>query len=245
MQCTPPRRNRPKVSAAAAFVSTVSCIGVSHRGAPLEVLERLAIPPEALPRALRHFAARGPAGERLREGVILSTCNRTEIYSAGGPVQPADGMPEILSVLPAGLVDVLSESSGLSRADLAGRMIRYDGWAAAEHLFRVVCGLDSLVVGESQVAGQVARAYAAAQRAGPRGSCSPRCSSPRSAADDVPAPGSASAAAPPTPAPRPWTWPSRPQARSPGHAPWSSAPARSGASSSTSCAGAASRTSTS
>ena len=78
-------------------------------------------------------------------------------------------MPEIFSALPPGLVDVLCASSGLPPRDLAVRMFRHDGWAAAEHLFRVVCGLDSLVVGESQVIGQVARAYAAAQSAGTAG----------------------------------------------------------------------------
>jgi len=133
------------------------------------VLERLAIPTEALPGALRHFAARSQNGDRLCEGVILSTCNRTEIYAAWGSPRPVDTVPDILSVLPPALVDGLSAHSGLTRADLASRMFRYDGWPAAEHLFRVVCGLDSLVVGESQVAGQVARAYAAAQKAGTAG----------------------------------------------------------------------------
>jgi glutamyl-tRNA reductase len=165
------------VSAADPFDSVISCIGVSHHGAPLELLERLSIPSAALPCALEHFAARGADGERLCEGVILSTCNRTEIYAAGRPTnsaaqpsaQPADGMPEIFSLVPPGLVAVLSRSSGLSPVDIAARMFRHDGWAAAEHLFRVVCGLDSLVIGESQVVGQVARAYAAAQKAGTAG----------------------------------------------------------------------------
>lgn len=157
------------MSAAAAFDYAVSCIGVSHHGASLELLERLTIPSASLRRVLEHFSARGPEGERLCEGVVLSTCNRTEIYAAGRPATHRDGMPDIFSVLPPGLVDVLCEGSGLAPRDLAVRMFRHDGWAAAEHLFRVVCGLDSLVVGESQVIGQVARAYAAAQSAGTAG----------------------------------------------------------------------------
>ncbi len=157
------------MSAAARFEYAVFCIGVSHHDAPLDLLERLCIPSEALPRALEHFTARGPDGERLCEGVVLSTCNRTEIYAAGQAAPAVHGMPGVFSALPPSLVDALSASSGLSPVELAARMFRRDGWAAAEHLFRVICGLDSLIVGESQVAGQVARAYAAAQSAGTAG----------------------------------------------------------------------------
>ena len=157
------------MSAAEPLEYAVSCIGVSHHGASLDLLERLSIPSEALPRVLQHFAACGPDGERLGEAVVLSTCNRTEIYTAGRAAPPVHGMPGIFSTLPPGFVDVLSASSGLSSAELAARMFRHDGWAAAEHLFRVVCGLDSLIIGESPVVGQVARAYAAAQSAGTAG----------------------------------------------------------------------------
>ena len=142
---------------------------MSHHGAPLELLERLSIPADMLPLALSSFAARGPDGRRLCEGVVLSTCNRTEVYASRGALdRSGSGLP-LLAGLPDGAVDFLCERSGLDRGELAQRLYRHDGGDAVEHLFRVVCGLDSLVAGEAQIAGQVARAYAAAQAAGTAG----------------------------------------------------------------------------
>ncbi len=96
---------------------------------------------------------------------MLSTCNRTEIYFAPRADPSSPGEPGIFAGLPPGVLDLLVTRSGFSRPELSRHLARYDGWAAAEHLFRVVCGLDSLVVGESQIVGQVARAYAQAQSA--------------------------------------------------------------------------------
>jgi glutamyl-tRNA reductase len=142
-----------------------SCIGVSHHHATLDLLEKLSIPADALSLALEHFTPRDDEGRRRCEGVVLSTCNRTEIYFSPRGGSSAEEGAGIFAGLPAGLVDLLVMRSGLCPEDLAGRLVRCDGWAAAEHLFRVVCGLDSLVVGESQIVGQVARAYAQAQAA--------------------------------------------------------------------------------
>ena len=142
---------------------------MSHHRANLDFLERLAIPGEALAGALQHFVARDARGRRQREGVVVSTCNRTEIYFSPRGTPGSDAAADLLAGLPASFVDFLATRSGLSRAELSRRLVRYDGWAAAEHLFRVVCGLDSLVVGESQIVGQVARAYARAQTAGTAG----------------------------------------------------------------------------
>jgi glutamyl-tRNA reductase len=144
------------------------CVGASHHGAHLELLERLSLPAEALPEALVPFSERGPDGRRLCEGVILSTCNRTEIYAAPSVEHHGDG-PPVLCGLPRRTVELLCRMAGLPAEALAARLVRREGWAAAEHLFRVVCGLDSLVVGERQVLGQAARAYAAAQAAGTAG----------------------------------------------------------------------------
>jgi glutamyl-tRNA reductase len=142
---------------------------VSHHGAPLELLERLSIPAGMLPEALSPFTARDPEGRRVCEGVVLSTCNRTEVYTASlDRLRPA-GDPTPFAGLPAGIVQFLCQRSGLSSGEMASRLFRHDGWDAVDHLFRVVCGLDSLVVGESQVVGQVARAYSAAQAAGTAG----------------------------------------------------------------------------
>ena len=166
---------------AVSLEHAVSCIGVSHHHATLDLLERLSLSSSGLREALALFSPRDPDGRRLREGVVLSTCNRMEIYftprdtarapggaaGLGGAAGP--GAPGIFGGLPPGLLEMLCRHSGLSAAELAALLFRLDGWAADEHLFRVVCGLDSLIAGESQIVGQVARAYAEAQSAGTAG----------------------------------------------------------------------------
>lgn len=164
-----PRRNQPEVSATAPLEHALFCIGVSHHGAPLELLERLSVPAEVLPRALVPFTARDSDGKRLCEGVVISTCNRTEVYAARRDFVQPSAVSSRFEGLPEGIVEFLCRRSGLRPGELAGRLFRHEGWAAVDHLFRVVCGLDSLVVGESQILGQVARAYAAAQAAGSAG----------------------------------------------------------------------------
>ena len=113
-------------------------VGVSHRHAPLEVRERL-------------YLAEGHAVDLARElgGVVLSTCNRTEIYLAGGD--------------PAIAREALERASGI---DLEGVLAVWEGDEAVEHLFRVSAGLDSLVPGEAQILGQVRLAYEQALTAG-------------------------------------------------------------------------------
>ena len=119
----------------------VRAVGVSHRNAPLEVRERL-------------FLADGDAIELAKElgAVVLSTCNRTEVYSIGGD--------------PAGARNELERLSGL---DLGGVLASWEGDEAVEHLFRVAAGLDSLVPGEGQILGQVRLAYESALTAGATG----------------------------------------------------------------------------
>jgi glutamyl-tRNA reductase len=113
-------------------------VGVSHRHAPLEVRERL-------------YMADGHAFELARElsAVVLSTCNRTEIFMLGGDRAAARA--------------ALERRSGL---DLEGVLATWDGDEVVEHLFRVAAGLDSLVPGEAQILGQVRLAYEAALTAG-------------------------------------------------------------------------------
>ena len=113
-------------------------VGVSHRHAPLELRERL-------------YLADGHAAELAKElgAVVLSTCNRTEIYLEGG--DPAVACAE------------LERHSGL---DLEGVLATWERGEAVEHLFRVAAGLDSLVPGEAQILGQVRLAYEAALGAG-------------------------------------------------------------------------------
>jgi glutamyl-tRNA reductase len=125
----------------------VIVLGVSHHGAPLDVRERLAFRgAEVLPTLsrLRDRAA-------VREGVLLSTCNRTELYLVDGP---ADAVAEGWSLL----------SERLGADATAYGYVRRDRDAAA-HLFRVVSGMDSLVVGEAQIHGQVRDAWEASRAA--------------------------------------------------------------------------------
>ena len=125
----------------------VIVLGVSHHGAPLDVRERLAFRSvEVLPTLAR---LRDQAG--AREGVLLSTCNRTELYLVDGS---GDGVREGWALL--------SERLG---ADASGYgYVRRDREAAA-HLFRVASGMDSLVVGEAQIHGQVRDAWEASRAA--------------------------------------------------------------------------------
>jgi glutamyl-tRNA reductase len=136
---------------------TIVNVGLSHRFAPAEMLEKLAVPSAEL----------GDVLTRLRtvpsvdEVVVLSTCNRVEIYAA------ASGPAEQVTQAVAGLM----ASRGRFRTGEVLRMARTRvGGAAASHLFSVACGLDSMAVGEDQIVAQIkaaARAAAAAETAGP------------------------------------------------------------------------------
>ena len=126
-------------------------VGVSHRTAPVDLRERLDFQARGVEGALRNLTARGV----VREAVIVSTCNRAEIYAAGDDVNAAREdvvrfIGQFHSVEPAALGPHIYEKSDLE---------------AARHLFRVSAGLDSLVVGEPQILGQVKDAHAAAARA--------------------------------------------------------------------------------
>ena len=127
-------------------------VGLSHKTAPVEIRERLAIPESALPRALealRHYGS-------VREGLILSTCNRVEVFARGEPS----------SELEHSLHRFLADYHGLPFASIHPYLYHYREREAIRHLFRVTASLDSMVVGEPQILGQVKSAYAAAHAAG-------------------------------------------------------------------------------
>jgi glutamyl-tRNA reductase len=131
-------------------------VGISHRTAPVELRERVDFQSRGVDRALAALATRGVA----REAVVLSTCNRSEIYAA---VDDAG----------AGRTDLVAFLSAFHKVDpatLAPHVHSATDLDVARHLFRVAAGLDSLVVGEPQILGQVKEAHAAAtelQAAGP------------------------------------------------------------------------------
>ncbi|HWB37451.1 MAG TPA: glutamyl-tRNA reductase, partial [Rugosimonospora sp.] len=123
-------------------------IGVTHRSAPVPVLESLAVPPQQVPDLLADLL-RQPY---VREALVLSTCNRVEVYAE-------------VSAFHGGLTDVggvLARQARLSAADLAPYLSVHYEADAVRHAFEVACGLDSMVVGEAQILGQLRDAYAVA-----------------------------------------------------------------------------------
>jgi glutamyl-tRNA reductase len=127
-------------------------IGLNHRTAPVEIRERLAFPSEAIGHALRGLldALRGLLErESLKEGVILSTCNRVEICALAS--QGFEGTSDAKEFMAA--------YHGIPLGELNGYLYHYEGDEAVRHLFRVGSSLDSMVLGEPQILGQVKDAY--------------------------------------------------------------------------------------
>lgn len=134
---------------------SVLVVGLSHRTAPVGLLERVTLPPDAATKLLDDVVATDHAGEAM----VLSTCNRVEVYVDvdkfhGGVAQTSE---------------LLARSTGVSLDELTPHLyVHYEDRAVA-HLFAVTCGLDSMVVGESQILGQVRASLRAAQDAGTAG----------------------------------------------------------------------------
>jgi glutamyl-tRNA reductase len=129
---------------------TLVTLGVSHRLAPVGVRERLYLTTEQGIGLARLLA------DAHGEAVVVSTCNRTEVYLATQDAEKAF----------ADARSVLTEASGLGEGDLDPFFARLEGDDVTAHLFRVAAGLDSLVEGEPQILGQVREAYRAARSAG-------------------------------------------------------------------------------
>lgn len=127
-------------------------VGLSHRTAPVTTREQAAFSPDELPCALEQLAGLEAVGEAL----ILSTCNRVEILA-----QAEHGQEGI-----AAIGNFLHRFHGLAPGELNPFLYALDSGAAVRHIFRVACGLDSIVIGESQILGQLREAYRAARRAG-------------------------------------------------------------------------------
>jgi glutamyl-tRNA reductase len=125
-------------------------IGLSHHSSPVTVRERFAFAEAALPGALQELRAAGLA----REAVILSTCNRVEIYAVSD-------LPEGQAM--AGLRQFLLDYHKF-QGPLEGEIYGRGGRQGLEHLFKVACGLDSMVLGETEILGQLKKAYDTALR---------------------------------------------------------------------------------
>ena len=142
----------------------ILCLGFSHQTTPLALRERLALSAEGVADLLRRFASRQGAAHAetafagLCELAVLSTCNRFEFYVC----LPEEGTA-------SGLMDLLCEARGVSRAVVEPGLYRYRDHDAVMHLCRVAAGLESQVLGEAQILGQVTEAYQMAQSEGTAG----------------------------------------------------------------------------
>ncbi len=136
---------------------TLLCLGINHHSTPLALRERLALSPEAVAAALERFAAeRASQPGGLTELAVLSTCNRLEVYAV---TQAAEDGMEAPAAAWAALEALILSARGLSGAELEGKVYRHVNDAAAQHLCRVAAGLDSMVLGEPQILGQVRAAH--------------------------------------------------------------------------------------
>jgi glutamyl-tRNA reductase len=134
-------------------------VGLSHRTAPVDVRERLAAGADALPAVLARLAAR----TELAEVLFLSTCNRVEVFALAPSSAGEEGVDAALRAIR----EELARHGGVRSGDDLARYL-YDkrGEEAVEHVFRVAASLDSMVLGEPQILGQVKEAYEAAVAAG-------------------------------------------------------------------------------
>lgn len=130
----------------------VYTFGLNHVSAPVSVRERVAMPLEVIKPALDGL--RSTFGERVKEAAILSTCNRTELYCAADP--------EVSLHLPRWLADF----NQLDAQHLQPHLYQHHHNEAVRHAFRVASGLDSMVLGEPQILGQMKEAVRAAEQAG-------------------------------------------------------------------------------
>src|SRR5436305_8884609 len=119
--------------------------GVSHKTAPLELRERLALTEGSAAGALRDLVGT----ESVAEAAAISTCNRTELYLVvADPVEAESAA-----------LGILSRHADIRPTELVGHLYSLRASEAARHLFRVTAGLDSMILGEAEIQGQVKRAY--------------------------------------------------------------------------------------
>lgn len=131
---------------------SVLVVGLNHKTAPVGLLDQVAVPSQELPKALASLTGR----EHITEAVVLSTCNRVEVYARVSRYHGAM----------ADIRDFFGEWAGIPPEDVADCAYDYYADAAASHLFAVTAGLDSMVVGERQVALQVKQAFHDAEAEG-------------------------------------------------------------------------------
>jgi glutamyl-tRNA reductase len=126
-------------------MSDLLALGISHKTAPLELRERLALTEGRAAGVLNELRSH----DQVSEAAAISTCNRTEIYLVVSDQVEAENLA----------LSALSRQAGIRPTELIESLYSYRGIEAARHLFRVAAGLDSMIVGEAEIQGQVKRAY--------------------------------------------------------------------------------------
>jgi glutamyl-tRNA reductase len=139
----------------------ILALGVTHRSAPIEVRERLAFVDDHMEDALRRLLLL----PRIEEGAIISTCNRVEVLATS-----SDGDAAVED-----LVEFLASNERIRREELTNHISVFRGREAVRHVFRMASSLDSMVVGEPQILGQLKDSYTAASMAGTAGTILHRC----------------------------------------------------------------------
>lgn len=137
----------------------ILCLGLSYHTAPVELRERLDYSPLSLQAALARFGCGRHEGHPydLIELAILSTCNRLELYAVSHAAQFE------------GLIELVSETTGVPSAAFTAHLYQYQATEAVHHLLQVAAGLDSMILGEPQILGQVTDAYEVARGQGATG----------------------------------------------------------------------------
>lgn len=127
----------------------IMVVGLNYRTAPIDIRERFAIADPDLPEALERLKET----KSVLEGVIVGTCNRTELYV----------VVDRLHMCAFYIRNFMEQWFGIPKADFTQHLYIYEDEQAVEHLMKVVCGLDSMVLGETQILGQVKQAFLTAQ----------------------------------------------------------------------------------
>ena len=132
----------------------ILCVGLNYQTSPPEIRESVALTPAEAEAALRELG-----GNRGQEAFILSTCNRTEFYTRGAPIKEPLGF----------VADVVKRLKGIDLREYPGVTYVWHTEDCVRHFFRVTSGLDSMVIGETEIAGQVRQSLDLAAKAGMSG----------------------------------------------------------------------------
>lgn len=139
---------------------SIITLGLNHKTAPISIRERLAFSPENLASAVKSLSALG----NIKEAAILSTCNRTELYCTTGDDESLNQQAI------EQIVEWLGQFHDLKSSEFSDHLYTHRHEESIRHALQVACGLDSLVLGEPQILGQMKQAYAQANEQGTMGS---------------------------------------------------------------------------